>query len=163
MSTIIPDELTREDVAEATMSRFLTRMRVRREFDNERPWDTFAFALGSELSYESIRALVIETIVTDRSAHTHPAVVIREGECIENDQVTVYTLDFLSEPRHRSEYTDEDVHTASWRYATSSRAGSSRSGGCSIALRALMTSCGHPSTWQIRASPDRWAHDRIYW
>lgn len=109
MPTTIPAELTPEDVADATVSKVLTRRRVRRGFDDERPWDTFMFALGNELAYDSIRALVIEAVTADRVAHTQPAVVIREGECMENEQVTVYCLDFLSQPRHRTEYTDEDL------------------------------------------------------
>ena len=105
----VPADPTPEDIADATAARFLARRGIRRAFDEEQPWDTFAFALGNELMYESIRELVIEVVTKDRAARPHPAVVIRDGECFENDQVAVYCLDFLSQPRANSDYTEEDL------------------------------------------------------
>ncbi len=102
-------ELTPENVADDTVAKFLTCKRVRRAYDDENPWAAFSFALGSELMHESIRALVVEAVAADRSNRTLPAVVIRAGECFENDQVTVYDMDFLSQPRSRCEYSDEDL------------------------------------------------------
>ena len=62
-----------EEAADLAVRRLLARRGIRPAYPDEDPWSTFAFALGSELIFESIRELVVDAVATDRAAARPPA------------------------------------------------------------------------------------------